>query len=123
MFLALPLDQITHYHILKKGEKTMKLNIYKNQHEVEKIYEIDNYDLMYGTVEDILGIFDEIEDLNDNMQIFKVIQKNRMKLNDLLKDIFPDLTEDEMRRIKLKELVPVFMELFTYVQASFSQKN
>ena len=101
----------------------MKLNIYKNQREVEKVYEIDNYDLMYGTVEDILAIFDEIEDLRDNMQIFKVIQKNRQKLNDLLQDIFPELTDEELRRIKLKELVPVFMELFTYVQASFSQKN
>lgn len=101
----------------------MKLNIYKNQREVEKTYEIDNYDLMYGTVEDILAIFDEIEDLHDNMQIFKVIQKNRMKLNDFLKDIFPELTDDELRRIKLKELVPVFTGLFTYVQTAFNSKN
>ena len=28
----------------------MKINIYKNQREVEKTYEVDNYDLMYGTV-------------------------------------------------------------------------
>lgn len=102
----------------------MKLNIYKNQRDVEKTYEIDSYDIMYGTVEDMLSMFDEIEDLSDNMQIFKVIQKNRAKLNDLLKDIFPDLTDDELRRIKLKELVPVFMGLFTYVKASFgTEKN
>ena len=102
----------------------MKLNIYKNQNEIEKTYEIDHYDIMYGTIEDALAIFDEIDDLNDNMQIFKVIQKNRVKLNDLLKDIFPDLTDDELRRIKVKELVPVFMGLFTYIQQSFgAEKN
>ena len=101
----------------------MKLNIYADQKHIEKTYEIDHYDIMYGTVEDILAIFDEIEDLSDNMQIFKVIQKNRAKLNDLLKDIFPDLTDEELRRVKLKELVPVFMGLFTYVQKSFSEKN
>lgn len=102
----------------------MKLNIYKNQREVEKTYEIDDYDIMYGTVEDVLSMFDEIDDFADNMQIFRVIQKNRQKLNDLLKDIFPDLTDDELRRIKLKELVPVFVELFAYVQASFgTEKN
>lgn len=102
----------------------MKLNIYKDQKNIEKTYEIGEYDIMYGTVEDVLSMFDEIEDLHDNMQIFKVIQKNRSKLNDLLKDIFPDLTDDELRRIKLKELVPVFMGLFTYVQASFgAEKN
>jgi hypothetical protein len=99
-----------------KGAKIMKLNIYKNQNEVEKTYEIDNYDIMYGTVEDVLSMFDDIDDFSDNMQIFKVIQKNRNKLNDLLKDIFPDLTDEELRRVKLKELVPVFMGLFTYVQ-------
>ena len=102
----------------------MKLNIYKNQHEIEKTYQIDNYDLMYGTVEDILSIFDEIDDLSDNMEIFKVIKNNRSKLNDLLKDIFPDLADEELRRIKLKELVPVFMELFDFVRRSFSaEKN
>lgn len=102
----------------------MKLNIYADQKHIEKTYEIDHYDIMYGTIEDALAIFDEIDDLHDNMQIFKVIQKNRTKLNDLLKDIFPELTDDELRRIKLKELVPVFMGLFTYIQTSFgAEKN
>ena len=37
----------------------MKLNIYKNQKEIEKTYTIDDYDIMYGTVEDILSVFDD----------------------------------------------------------------
>lgn len=101
----------------------MQLNIYKNQREVEKVYTIDHYDIMYGTVEDILEIFDEIDDLSDNIKIFNAIKKNRSKLNDLLQDIFPDLTDDELRRIKLKELIPVFMGLFQFVQTSFESKN
>lgn len=101
----------------------MKLNIYKNQREIEKTYVVDNYDLMYGTVEDILGLFDEIEDVHDNLQIFSVIQKNRSKLNDFLKDIFTELTDDELRRIKLKELIPVFMDLFDYVRKSFAESK
>lgn len=103
----------------------MKLNVYKNQKEIEKTYSIDTYDLMYGTVEDILGIFDEVDDLSDNMKLFSVIQKNRTKLNDLLLDIFPDMTEADLRKIKLKELVPLFIELFNYVKDSFGnpEKN
>lgn len=102
----------------------MKLNVYKNQNEVEKTYEVETYDLMYGTVEDVLAIFDEIDDLNDNMKLFGVIQKNRTKLNDLILDIFPEMTEDDLRKIKLKELVPLFIELFTYVRDSFAtEKN
>ena len=103
----------------------MKLNVYKNQKEIEKTYSIDTYDLMYGTVEDILAIFDDVDDLSNNMKLFSVIQKNRTKLNDLLLDIFPDMTESDLRKIKLKELVPLFIELFNYVKDSFGnpEKN
>ena len=102
----------------------MKLNVYKNQKEIEKTFEVNSYDLMYGTVEDVLAIFDEIDDLTDNMKIFGVIQKNRTKLNELVLDIFPDMTEEDLRKVKLKEFVPMFMELFYYVRDSFgSEKN
>ena len=103
----------------------MILNIWKNQKEIEKTYKVDNYDLMYGTVEDALAIFDEIDDLSDNMKIFNVIKDNRSKLDDLLKDIFPDLTDEELRKVKIKELAHVFMGLFTYIQTSLigNEKN
>jgi hypothetical protein len=124
MFCGHSCHNYTPPYFINKEIHTMKINVYKNQREIEKTYEIDNYDLMYGTVEDVLSMFDDIEDYTDNMQIFKVIQKNRKKLNDLLQDIFPELTDDELRRIKLKELIPVFMGLFAYVQESFgTEKN
>lgn len=101
----------------------MKLNVYKNQAEIEKTVTVDKYDLMYGTIEDILEIFDSIEDITNNMQIFDAIAKNREKLNALLKDVFPDLTDADLRMIKVTELVPFFMELFDYVKKSFKSKN
>lgn len=104
----------------------MKLNIYKNQHDIEKTYAVEAYDIMYGTVEDILEILDGIEDLSTNTDILKLIQKNRHKLNELLLDVFAEegLTEAELRNIKIKELVPLFLNLFAYVQTSFkSEKN
>lgn len=104
----------------------MKLNIYKNQKEIEKTYSVDAYDLMYGTVEDIFEILDGLENLKTNQDILKLISDNRQKLNDLLLDVFADqgLTADELRRIKLKELVPFFVELFQFVKKSFgSEKN
>lgn len=101
----------------------MKLNIYKNQKEIEKTYEVESYDLMYGTVEDILGIFDDI-DSTDDMKLFEVIQRNRDKINTLLLDVFPEMTEDELRKVKVKELIPIFIEIFTYVAKWFnSEKN
>lgn len=103
----------------------MKLNIYKNQKEIEKTYEVDEYDIMYGTVQDILEVLDEVDNLDDNEQLLKLISANRTKIEDLLLDIFePEgMTAEELRKVKLKELIPVFMDLFAYVQQSFKSKN
>ena len=97
----------------------MKLNIYKNQNEIEKTVSVDKYDLMYGTVEDILSVFDELEDYKDNMQLFNIVVRHRGKINALLMDVFPDLTEDDLKKIKVNELVPFFIELFDFVKDSF----
>ena len=103
----------------------MKLNIYKTQKEIAKTYEVDNYDLMYGTVQDILEVLDDVEDLSDGVQLLEVINKNRTKLEALMMDIFADegLTQEEMRNVKVKELIPVFIDLFQYVKESFATKN
>ena len=104
----------------------MKLNVYKNQKEIEKTYEVDNYDIMYGTVQDILAVLDDgLDKLDDGDQAIKLITENKSKLEDLLLDIFggEGLTPEELRRTKLKELIPVFTELFVYVQKSFKTKN
>lgn len=99
----------------------MKLNVYKNQHEIKKTYEVEAYDLMYGTVEDIFEVLDGMEDVETDNEILVVIQKNRKKLNELLMDIFGSegLTEEELRMVKIKELVPFFVDLFSYVLHTF----
>ena len=102
----------------------MKLNIYKTQTEIEKTYEVDAYDLMYGIVEDVLNVIEEAGHGKDNLRLAQVIAENRYKFNDLLKDIFPEMTDDELRRTKIKELAQFFIELFNYVKNSFvNSKN
>ena len=98
----------------------MKLNVWKNQREIEKTFECDEYDLMYGTMEDILELFDSVEDSSTNDEILKVINSNRLKLNSLLMDVFPDMTKEDIRNIKVKELIPFFMDLFGFVKESLT---
>lgn len=102
----------------------MKINIWKNQREIEKTYEVDAYDIMYGTVEDILGILDGIDEKSNNMELLNAVSQNREKLNELLLDVFPEMTPDELKRVKMKELIPLLLELFTFIGKSFQkQKN
>ncbi len=104
----------------------LKINIWKNQKEIEKTFAVDAYDLMYGTVEDIFEILDGVDALEkkDDAALISLIQTNRGKINDLLMDVFPDLTPEDLRKIKLKELIPFFVDLFSYVRVSFhNSKN
>ena len=103
----------------------MKLNIYKNQREIAKTVEVDAYDIMYGTVEDVFDVLDGLEDIDDTKAMMEVVKNNRTKLNELLLDIFADtdLTKEDLRMIKIKELIPFFVDLFKYVQTSFQSKN
>lgn len=101
----------------------MKLNTYKNQNEVEKTFEIEAYDLMYGTVEDLLNILDGVTDGANEATMLKVIRDNKTIVNDLLKDIFPDMTDEDLRKIKLKDLIPLFKELFEYVILTFKKEK
>lgn len=102
----------------------LKLNIYKNQREIAYTFETDAYDLMYGTVEDVLDILDDVtgDDIS-NEDLISAINSNRDKLNDLLLDIFPDATAEDLRRVKVKELMPLFIELFGFVKDSFGESK
>lgn len=94
----------------------LKLNIYKNQREIEKTYTTDSYDLMLGTCEDLLALLglekytsEEALGVIQVGDLLEVVVKNFDKFIDLLHDIFPELKEEERRRIKIKELKDVFV--------------
>jgi hypothetical protein len=103
----------------KKGERTMaeiKLNIYKegDKNKVEKVHTVDGYDLILGTVEDFMSVID-IDKLDDNMAVAKMVCKSMTKIKPLMKDIFPELTDDEFKRIKVNDLVRTILQVGTSI--------
>ena len=101
----------------------MKLNIWKSQNEVEKTYKVDKYDIFYGTVEDVLKVIEEAGDGATEEQLVMAVVKNRDLFNRFLKDIFDGLTDEELRRTKVKEIAPLLFELFDYARTSLASKN
>lgn len=103
----------------------MKLNIYKDQKNILKTLEISSYDIMFGTIEDVLAILDDIENLDNDIEVLTIIKNNFPKLKELLIDIFgkENLNEDDLKKIKLKELVPLFIDLISYVKSSFADNE
>ena len=92
---------------------TLSLNIYSadDKNAVEKTYTAESYDLMLGTVEDLMQLID-IDAMTDNIAITRIVVKAFNKLKPFIKDIFPGVTDDELKRVKVKELVPTFIDVF-----------
>lgn len=94
----------------------LKLNIYKNQREVEKTYTANDYEVMYGTVEDLLDLLD-LEALTVGNKeamlpaLTRILKARQDVINPLLLDIFDGLTAAELRRTKAMEVVDVILGL------------
>lgn len=87
----------------------MKLNIYSGK-DIVKTYETDDFDLTYGVIEDVIEIIDgkDLENKNDLVNI--AIDSSHL-LRPLLKQVFDGLTDDELRTVKIRELIVVIVEL------------
>lgn len=104
----------------------LKLNIYESERnqetgkkEIAKTYVTDEYDLMYGTIEDIMELFGDV-DTSDTNKMLSLVNKFMGKLKPLLKDVFFGLTDDELRNIKVKELIPVVIGILEIAMEQFS---
>lgn len=93
------------------------LNIYDPVSKmIAKQYTAETIDIMFGTIEDLIDIID-VEKLNDNMEWAKVIGVAMKKLKPLLKEVFTGVTDEELKNTKIKELVPLFINIFKYMMS------
>ena len=96
----------------------LKLKIYEKK-KVIKTYTTDEYDLMYGTLEDVFDTLN-LDDLksSDDVELFKfvvkAVVKNKEMINHLLKDVFDGLTDDELRNTKVKDIASILVDLIKF---------
>lgn len=86
----------------------LKLNIYNDDNSsIVRVAEGDTVDLTYGTVEDFFDLFDGItaDGKIDNVKIFKQMRTVWKDLTPILLEMFPDLTSDDLRHVKMKEVL------------------
>ena len=88
------------------------LNIYEkgNKKDPVKVLEADGYDLMLGTIEDFMEIID-LDKIDDNVELAKMVVKGYEQLKPLLKDIFEDMTDEDFRGVKVPDLVLTIVDV------------
>lgn len=102
----------------------LKLNIYDKK-EVKKTYTAETYDIMFGTIEDLIEAidFDKIQSgKNDELvaAVAKAVPKAFGLIKPLLKDIFDGLTDDELKHCRVSDIAAVLVNVikFTIIQVS-----
>ena len=89
----------------------LTLNVYKeNGKDVAKTLKATTYDLMFGTVVQLMDLL-SIEDIDNKMEMLKVIYKAWKEITVVLSGAFPDATEDDWKHVKVKELLPVILDI------------
>lgn len=102
----------------------MILNIY-NKNTIIKSYECESYDIKFGVVEDVIGLFDMDElQKGDDIELIKLVGKTIPKsldsIKNLMKDIFDGLTDEELRNVKIKEMAQIIVTIIKYALSQIS---
>lgn len=104
----------------------LKLNIYNELDEVVKTYKRNSYALKMRQLKDIITTLqlDKLakcftsKDVNSNTEMIEVISKmvanSWGKVQNLMLDVFPDMTEEEYLDTTVNEVVQVIINLGKY---------
>ena len=96
----------------------LKLNIYEKK-KVIKTYTAETYDLMFGTVEDLVDLInlDKLETGTDAeiiRLVGNVVIKGMDIIKPLLKEMFEGLTDDELKNAKVSEIATALVEVVKF---------
>lgn len=99
----------------------ISLNIYdpKDKNKVVKVHTVEGYDLMLGTIEDFMDIID-MDKLDDDKEVAKMVVKGYKQIKPLIMDMFPELTSDELKNIKVAELIKIVPQIGKAIMESLS---
>lgn len=101
----------------------MKLRIYGRNEDgkktVLKTYEAESYDLEFGIIEDVASVINlENVKTGSNAELIRVageaITGSLESVKGLMMDIFPGLTPEELRHVKVREMAEVLMDVILY---------
>ena len=89
----------------------IKLTIY-DKGKPEKTLTADSYDLTLGVIEDFVTVID-VEKLDDNVELAKMVVKLFPQLKPIVRGVFPDqeLTDDDFKKIRLTDMIGLVSQI------------
>lgn len=103
----------------------IKINVY-DKSQVIKTYTVNDFDLSMGTIEEVVEVFD-LDNLATLLKsnkstdkvglieaVGRMVQGSFSTTKNLLLEVFPEMTEEEFKKTKLKEVILVIKNLIMY---------
>lgn len=80
---------------------------------VVKTYESTTYDLMFGTIQKLMELL-KIEEIDNQVEMLKTVYSAWEEIKTVLSGVFPDVTPGEWKNVKVKELLPLIIDIAKY---------
>lgn len=77
---------------------------------IVRAHESTTYDLMFGTVMKLMELL-KIEEMDNQMEMMKTIYEAWDEIKIVLSEVFPDVTEEDWKHVKVKELLPIILDI------------
>lgn len=91
---------------------TLKITDKSGQNTL-KIYEAQPYELEFGVVRKLMAIL-KVENMDNQAELIKVISDAWDEIIDVLSNVFPECTDEEWDKAKVKEVLRVIIDVAKY---------
>lgn len=100
----------------------MEITVYDKHGVISKKAKAEMIDLEFGTIRSLMKVLN-VENINDTGELLSVVYGAWTELTEILSQVFPDMSSDDWDHVKLKELIPVLMDVMRYSFAEILTLN
>lgn len=94
--------------------KNITLNVYNDDKKtVKKVLIANEYDLEFGTIRKLMKLL-KIENAANTFDIIKTLDEVWEEITAVLNTVFPEATDEDWNAVKVKELLPVVVQIVKY---------
>lgn len=93
--------------------REIKLPVKNKKGEIVKEVTAMTPAIYFGTISNLMELLD-INDTTSSMELLKKVSTAWKEIVEILSDIFPEVTEDEWKCVRLNDLVPIVLQVIRY---------
>lgn len=88
----------------------LQITVYDENDNAIKTCKAQTVDIRFGQISAIMELVD-IEDMDNSMELLKVVRKAWKQVTKILSRVFPDMEDDDWDNVSVKELLPVVVAI------------